>query len=125
MVATLALVHELCTLVKTVTRCKKTRKFLYDFDHLDRIAKDLIATGKAADAIKIYLFMADGDQSLDAGYLGERLGECYEKIGDLHAAKYWYGRAVEENPDVRLISVAARQRLHEVSIEAFLGDAEK
>lgn len=125
MVATLALVHELCTLVKTVTRCKKRRKFLYDFNHLDRISKDLIATGKAADAIKIYLFMADGDQSLDAGYLGERLGECYEKIGDLHAAKYWYGRAVEENPDVRLISVAAHKRLHEVSIEAFLGDAEK
>lgn len=47
----------------------------------------------------IYLFMgADGDQSLDAGYLGERLGECYENLGDLHAAKYWYGRAVEESP---------------------------
>jgi len=104
---------------------QKRRKFFYDFNHLDRIAKDLIATGKAADAIKIYLFMADGDQSLDAGYLGERLGECYEKIGDLHAAKYWYGRAVEENPDVRLISVAAHKSLHEVSIEAFLGDAEK
>jgi tetratricopeptide (TPR) repeat protein len=85
----------------------------------------LVASGKVADAIKIYLFMADGDQSLDAGYLGERLGECYEKIGDLHAAKYWYGRAVEENPDVRLISLAAHKRLHEVSIDVFLGDAEK
>lgn len=125
MVATLALVHELCTLIETPTRGKNRRIILYDFNRLERQAKDLIATGKAADAIKIYLFMADGDQSLDAGYLGERLGECYEKIGDLHAAKYWYGRAVEENPDVRLTSVAARQRLHEVSIEAFLGDAEK
>lgn len=85
----------------------------------------MITTGKAADAIKIYLFMADGDQSLDAGYLGERLGECYENLGDLHAAKYWYGRAVEENPDVRLVSVQARKRLHEVSIDAFLGGAEK
>ncbi|MGP4753756.1 tetratricopeptide repeat protein [Agrobacterium pusense] len=84
---------------------------MYDFNCLDRIVNDLIATGKAADAIKIYLFMADGDRSLDAGYVGERLGECYEKIGDLHAAKYWYGRAVEENPDFRLISVAARKRL--------------
>ncbi|WP_286084352.1 hypothetical protein [Agrobacterium sp. FDAARGOS_525] len=44
---------------------------MYDFNRLDRIANDLIATGKAADAIKIYLFMADGDQSLDAGYIGE------------------------------------------------------
>ena len=125
MVATLAPVHELCTLIETPTRHKNRRKILYDFNYLERQAKDLIASGKAADAIKIYLFMADGDQSLDAGYLGERLGECYEKIGDLHAAKYWYGRAVEENPDVRLTSVAARQRLHEVSIEAFLGDADK
>lgn len=125
MVATLASVHESCALIETPTRGKNRRIILYDFNRLERQAKDLIATGKAADAIKIYLFMADGDQSLDAGYLGERLGECYEKIGDLHAAKYWYGRAVEENPDVRLTSVAARQRLHEVSIEAFLGDAEK
>ncbi|WP_311273331.1 MULTISPECIES: hypothetical protein [unclassified Rhizobium] len=98
---------------------------MHDFNHLERRAKDLMATGKSADAIKIYLFMADGDQSLDAGYLGERLGECYESIGDLHAAKYWYGRAVEENRDVRLASVAARQRLHEVSIEPLLRDAEK
>jgi tetratricopeptide (TPR) repeat protein len=114
----------LCTLIATPTRYKNRRKILYDFNYLERQAKDLIASGKAADAIKIYLFMADGDQSLGAGYLGERLGECYEKIGDLHAAKYWYGRAVEENPDVRLTSVAARRRLHEVSIEAFLGDAD-
>ncbi|WP_235695074.1 hypothetical protein [Agrobacterium vitis] len=48
--------------------------------------------------------------------LGERLGICYEAIGDLHAAKYWYGRAVEENPDVRLASAEARVRLREVSI---------
>jgi len=38
---------------------------LYNFNYLERQAKDLIASGKAADAIKIYLFMADGDQSLD------------------------------------------------------------
>lgn len=96
---------------------------MYNFNDLERRAKNLIAGGQAADAIKIYLFMADGDPSLDAGYLGERLGECYEKIGDLHAAKYWYGRAVEENPDVRLNSVAARQRLHDVTIDALLSDA--
>jgi tetratricopeptide (TPR) repeat protein len=124
MVATLAPVHELCTFIEMSTRCKNRRKILHDFNRLERQAKDLMASGKAADAIKIYLFMADGDQSLDAGYLGERLGECYEKIGDLHAAKYWYGRAAEENPDVRLASVDARQRLHDVGIEAFLGDAE-
>jgi len=98
---------------------------VYDFNHLERRAKELIARGNAADAIKIYLFMADGDQSLDAGYLGERLGECYENLGDLHAAKYWYGRAVEENPDIRQASVEARKRLHQIGIDPFLGDAEK
>lgn len=89
-----------------------------NFNYLEQRARDLITSGNATDAIKIYLFMAGGDQSLDAGYLRERLGECYEEIGDHHAAKYWYGRAVEENPDGRLTSVAARQRLHEVSIDA-------
>lgn len=73
----------------------------YDFNQLERTATQLVKAGKIADAIKIYLFMADGDQSLDAGYLGEKLGICYEQLGDLHAAKFWYGRAVEENPQVR------------------------
>ncbi|WP_370035509.1 hypothetical protein [Sinorhizobium fredii] len=68
---------------------------------LERQAALLIADGSVDDAIKVVLHMADGDQSLEGGYLGERLGECYGLIGDLHAAKYWYGRAVEENPDVR------------------------
>lgn len=61
--------------------------------------------------------MADGDPSLDAGYLGQRLGECYERLGDLHAAKYWYGRAVEENPEMRLVSAEARRRLSAVGID--------
>jgi tetratricopeptide (TPR) repeat protein len=95
-----------------------------NFNDLERRAKDLIAKGKISDAINIYLFMADGDQSLDAGYLGERLGECYERVGDFHAAKYWYGRAVEENPEVRLTSVEARKRLRHVSIDPLLEDAE-
>ncbi len=98
---------------------------MYNFNILERRAKDLIAEGKAADAIKIYLFMADGDPSLEAGYLGERLGKCYEIIGDLHAAKYWYGRAVEENPEVRLASVEARARLSDVSIDPLLANEKK
>lgn len=93
---------------------------MQDLNILERRAKELIATGNVADAIKIYLFMADGDQSLDGGYLGERLGVCYEQIGDLHAAKYWYGRAVEENPEVRQISAQARERLQQLSIDSLL-----
>lgn len=83
----------------------------YDFNALERIADKLIASGRYPDAIKIYLFMADGDTSLDGGYLGERLGKCYEALGDFHAARYWYGRAVEENPAVRIASARAHARL--------------
>jgi tetratricopeptide (TPR) repeat protein len=92
----------------------------YDFNILERSAKTLISSGRVNDALKIYLYMADGDQSLDGGYLGERLGECYELLGDLHAAKYWYGRAVEENPEARPDSVEARRRLANVSIDLLL-----
>ncbi|CDZ49250.1 hypothetical protein [Neorhizobium galegae] len=88
-----------------------------DFNHLERTAKKLIGDGNVVDAIKIYLFMSDGDASLDAGYLGERLGICYEQLGDLHAAKYWYGRAVEENPEVRLEAAQAYERLSNVGID--------
>ena len=38
-------------------------------------------------------------------------------IGDLHTARYWYGRAIEENPEVRSKSVEARKRLSKVSID--------
>ncbi|AOF90316.1 hypothetical protein [Sinorhizobium sp. RAC02] len=97
---------------------------MYNFNYFERRAKELIADGNAADAIKIYLFMADGDQSLDGGYLGERLGLCYEKIGDLHAAKYWYGRAIEENPGLRLIAINARERLSQISVDSIQVSAE-
>jgi tetratricopeptide (TPR) repeat protein len=89
----------------------------YDFNVLEKRADELIEAGRSRDAIKIYLFMADGDPSLDAGWLGKRIAECYESLGDLHAAKYWYGRAVEENPEARPDCVAARQRLSAISID--------
>lgn len=88
----------------------------YDFNILEQRAQELIDAGRAKDAIRIYLFMADGDPSLDGGYLGKKLGECYERLGDLHAAKYWYGRAVEENPAARKDCAAARERLEGVTI---------
>jgi hypothetical protein len=64
--------------------------------------------------------MADGDPSLDGGYLGKRIAECHEALGDLHAAKYWYGRAIEENPIVRADCVKARANLGSLSIEGLL-----
>ncbi len=80
----------------------------YDFNLLERAAQTFIDAGEYPKAIRIYFLMADGDPSLDGGYLGDRLGECYEALGELAAAKYWFGRAVEENPEV---NVRARERL--------------
>jgi tetratricopeptide (TPR) repeat protein len=88
----------------------------YDFNILEQRANDFLESGRPKDAVRIYLFMADGDPSLDGGYLGKKLGEAYEHAGDLYAAKYWYGRAVEENP-AREDCVAARQRLESVTID--------
>jgi hypothetical protein len=39
---------------------------------------------------------------------------------DLHAAKYWYGRAIEENPEVRADCVEARNKLENVTIDDLL-----
>jgi hypothetical protein len=89
----------------------------YDFNVLERRADELINAGRPHDAVKVYLFMADGDPSLDAGYLGMRLGECYEQIGDLHAAKYWYGRATYEGAGAWPSCAAAYKRLAGVTID--------
>jgi hypothetical protein len=86
----------------------------YDFNVLERKAKELISFNRTSDALRIYFFMADGDPSLDAGYLGKRIAECYERMGQLYAAKYWYGRCVEENPIVRTDCIEARKRLETV-----------
>jgi hypothetical protein len=100
-----------------MSRSQREETMRYDFNVLEKAAKELVISGRPHDAIKIYLLMADGDPSLDGGYLGEKLGECYEMVGDLHAAKYWYGRAVEENPKARPKSVEARKRFASVSLD--------
>ena len=82
-----------------------------DFNALEKIADDAIKDGRFKDAIRVYLFMSDGDPSLDGGYLAEQIAHCYEGLSDIPAARYWFGRAIEENPKVRLASVAARDRL--------------
>ena len=89
----------------------------YDMNVLEKRAEELVRSGRPQDAIKIYLFMAEGDPSLDAGYLAKKLAQCYEAAGDLHAAKYWYGRAIEENPSVRSECAEARKRLGRVTID--------
>ena len=86
----------------------------WDFNVLEKRAYELVKEGRPQDALRIYFEMADGDQALDGGCLGESIGQCYESMGQLYAAKYWYGRAVEENPKVHLDCAAARERLEKV-----------
>jgi hypothetical protein len=94
----------------------------YDFNVLEDAATRLAVAGHPHEAIKIYLFMADGDPSLDSGYLAERLGVCYEQAGEPHAAKYWYGRALEESAGVRSEAARGRERLEDINIDYLLND---
>jgi hypothetical protein len=88
-----------------------------DFNELERRARAFVNAGRFREAAAIYFAMGDGDPSLDAGYLAMRIGQCHEGMGELHAARFWYGRAVEENPE-RPEYVAARKRLEHVSFDA-------
>ena len=96
----------------------------YNFNILEKKAQSLIESGNYRDALRIYLFMADGDTSLDGGYLGMKIAECYEKCGDLPAAKYWYGRAIEENPQARANCIEARKRLEGINIDDLVSPRE-
>ncbi|HEX4294220.1 MAG TPA: hypothetical protein VHZ29_08805 [Rhizomicrobium sp.] len=92
----------------------------YDFNVLEMSAIKLKEEGRYRDALKIYYFMSDGDPSLDGGYLGMRIGECYEALRELHEAKYWYGRALEENPVIMAACAEAIKRLGDLSIDSLL-----
>ena len=86
----------------------------FNFNILEEHAQDFVKVGRERDALRLYFFMADGDPSLDAGYLGKKIAECYEALGESYAAKYWHGRAVEEGPGAWPDAVAARGRLENV-----------
>lgn len=90
-------------------------------NQLEARAAKLREAGRDRDAMAIYLHMADGDPSLEAGYLAMQIGACCESLGDLHLARWWYGRAVEENPSINGY-VEARQRLEHVGIAVLLNE---
>jgi hypothetical protein len=73
-----------------------------DFNTLQAFANRCVREGRYGTAIAVYLHMTEGDPSLDGGSLAHAIGECYEKLGDLHAARYWFGRAAGENPGIDL-----------------------
>ena len=97
----------------------------YDLNLIEKAANELERKGKYEDSIKLYLYMAAGDDSLDGGYIGKRLGELYEATNDLHAAVYWYGRAVDENPEVRVDCKEALERLRHVGIRDIVSSFEE
>jgi hypothetical protein len=82
---------------------------MVDFNALERRAQRLIDAERLSDAIAVYMTMGDGDPSLDAGYLAWRIGQCREAMGELHAAKWWYGIAVSENPGIEKYQDARRR----------------
>jgi tetratricopeptide (TPR) repeat protein len=93
----------------------------YDFNVLERAALRHFKAGRYREALAIYFWMADGDTSLDAGYLARRIAECYEALSELPAAKYWYGRAIEENPVVNAGCADARAKLGDTPMDVLIG----
>lgn len=80
----------------------------YDHAAFEKSAMELLQRGRPADALRIFYRLAEGNRSLDSGYLGWRIGQCYEALGDLNAARYWHSRAVEENPALRSAEALSR-----------------
>jgi hypothetical protein len=86
-----------------------------DFTKISTLADRLEKADNFSDAIRAYLCLCDGDPSLEGGYFANRLSVCYEKLGEFFAAKYWAGRAVEENPGIDQYSVQ-RAKFENVTI---------
>lgn len=93
---------------------------LYDPNTLEKSGRRLMEAGAFGDALKVYFELADGDPSLDAGYTAMRIGECYERLGDPHAARYWYGRALAENPTISEYR-DARKRFDDLDLSGVIG----
>ena len=91
---------------------------IIDMNLLERKAAELFGQGRIEEAREIYVAMADGDASLDAGYLGMKIGLCFEKQGKFVDAKYWFNRAEEENPGVRSEVTDALKRLNHICLES-------
>jgi tetratricopeptide (TPR) repeat protein len=91
-----------------------------EFNAVHDRAVQMVRANRLQDALKLFYHLAEGDRSLDGGSLGHSIGECYEGLGDLHAARYWYARAFEENPVIELYR-QDYQRLKEVTITDLIG----
>lgn len=70
-------------------------------------------------ALELFLYLAQGDQSLDGGSLGVDIAYCYEQLGRINEARFWASRAREENPTLD-DRVEISERLGPIKIEHLL-----
>lgn len=90
-----------------------------DSETLQTFADRCLREGRVGTALAVYLHMAEDDPSLDGGSLGHAIGECYESLAQPHAARYWYRRAADENPEVELYR-RDFERMRSVRVEDLL-----
>lgn len=92
----------------------------YDPNELEMSAQIFFDDGKFVEALRIYFYLADGDPSLDAGYLAKRIADCYTKKNEIYAAYYWYGRAIEENPEIYVDCLEIRKKIEPITLDDIL-----
>jgi tetratricopeptide (TPR) repeat protein len=67
-------------------------------NQLEKNACFFIERGFYREAIELYFLLSEGDDSFDAGGNAFKIGICYEKIGDIKSAVFWYFKATSEAP---------------------------
>jgi tetratricopeptide (TPR) repeat protein len=79
---------------------RETKRFIVDVNLVYHCAEEAFALGQYVDALAMYLVLIRSDDSLDAGEVGYRVAQCYERIGDRTSSRFWADRAVAENPSI-------------------------
>jgi hypothetical protein len=79
----------------------------------------LIHEERYNDALFLLYYISIDDPSLEAGYYAYLIGKCYEETNNITGARFWYKRAVEENPEVTQYS-SALDRTEEMDIESMI-----
>jgi hypothetical protein len=92
----------------------------YDFNHLEVAASEHIKSENYDAALALYFYMAIGDASLSGGYYAKRIAFCYQRQQKLHAAQYWYLRAIEENPELNADCCLDLKEIGDLDIAEFL-----
>ncbi len=84
---------------------------------------DRMEKGEYRRAAARFYALMDGDPSLEAGCNAEKLAACYDAMGEVQPARYWYRRAVEENPETHQHARARRQILEAHNVDHLVNPA--